>query len=31
MHGTYGMVRPDGERFEVAIPRFTLIEPYTIN
>lgn len=31
MHGTYGMVRPDGERFDVEIPRFALSEPYTIN
>ena len=31
MHGTYGMVRPDGTRFDATIPRFTLIEPYTIN
>jgi ApaG protein len=31
MHGTYGMIRPDGRRFDAVIPRFTLIEPYTIN
>jgi ApaG protein len=31
MHGTYGMVRPDGTNFDAVIPRFTLIEPYTIN
>jgi ApaG protein len=31
MHGTYGMVRPNGARFDAAIPRFTLSEPYTIN
>ena len=31
MHGTYGMVRPSGETFDAVVPRFTLIEPYTIN
>jgi ApaG protein len=31
MHGTYGMVRPDGRGFDAAIPKFTLVEPYTIN
>ena len=31
MHGTYGMVRPDGRTFDALIPRFTLVEPYTIN
>jgi ApaG protein len=31
MHGTYGMVRPDGRTFDAVIPRFTLVEPYTIN
>lgn len=31
MHGTYGMVRPDGRSFDATIPQFTLIEPYTIN
>jgi len=31
MHGTYSMVRPNGETFDATIPRFTLIEPYTIN
>jgi ApaG protein len=31
MHGTYGMVRPDGRRFDAVIPRFFLTEPYTIN
>jgi ApaG protein len=31
MHGTYGMVRPSGRRFDATIPRFTLTEPYTIN
>ena len=31
MHGTYGMIGADGERFDVEIPRFTLTEPYTIN
>lgn len=31
MHGTYGMVRPDGRAFDVTIAPFTLSEPYTIN
>jgi ApaG protein len=31
MEGSYGMVRPDGERFDAVIPTFTLVEPYTIN
>jgi ApaG protein len=34
MVGTYGMVTPDGERFEVAIPAFSLDSPHakrTIN
>lgn len=31
MHGTYGMVRPDGRRFDAEIPRFTLSEPFTIH
>lgn len=31
MHGTYGMVRPDGRKFDATIAPFTLTEPYTIN
>ncbi len=31
MHGTYGMVRPDGSQFNARIAPFALIEPYTIN
>jgi len=31
MEGTYGMVRPDGRRFDAVIPKFTLEEPYLIN
>lgn len=31
MHGTYGMVRPDGRRFDAFIPMFNLEEPYLIN
>lgn len=31
MHGAYGMVRPDGHTFDAEIPKFTLVEPYTIN
>ena len=31
MHGTYGMVRPDGRTFDATIAPFTLTEPYTIN
>lgn len=31
MHGTYGMIRPDGREFDATIAEFTLTEPYTIN
>jgi uncharacterized protein affecting Mg2+/Co2+ transport len=31
MEGTYQMVRPGGESFEVAIGAFTLSEPYTVH
>jgi ApaG protein len=31
MHGTYGMVRPDGSAFDAVIAPFTLVEPYTVN
>ncbi len=31
MHGTYGMIRPDGREFDATIAPFTLTEPYTIN
>ena len=31
MHGTYGMVRPDGREFDAVVAPFTLSEPYLIN
>jgi ApaG protein len=31
MKGTYGMVRPDGERFEAVIAPFVLMPPYLLN
>jgi ApaG protein len=31
MHGTYQMVRPNGETFDAVIPQFTLTQPYFIN
>jgi len=31
MCGTYGMVRPDGRKFDAVIAPFTMSEPYTIN
>jgi len=31
MHGTYLLVGPGGERFEVEIAPFTLAEPFTMN
>jgi ApaG protein len=31
MKGTYGMMRPDGERFEAVIAPFALLPPYLLN
>lgn len=31
MKGTYGMVRPDGERFDAVIAPFVLMPPYLLN
>lgn len=31
MKGTYGMMRPDGERFEAIIAPFALLPPYLLN
>ena len=31
MQGTYQMVTPDGDRFDIAIAPFSLHEPYAIN
>lgn len=31
MHGTYQMVTPDGEEFDVEIAPFVLSEPYVVN
>jgi ApaG protein len=31
MHGSYGMERDDGTRFDAEIPPFALGEPYSIN
>jgi len=31
MEGTYGMVRPDGAKFDAEIPVFPLGEPYSVN
>ena len=31
MHGTYQMVTPRGERFDVVIAPFTLSEPFAVN
>jgi ApaG protein len=31
MHGTYRMVRPDGEAFDATIAPFTLAVPNSIN
>ena len=31
MHGTYQMVAPNGEQFDVEVAPFTLSEPYTVH
>jgi ApaG protein len=31
MHGSYRMVKPDGEHFEATIAPFTLAEPFALN
>lgn len=31
MHGTYQMIREDGERFDAEVAPFTLAEPYALN
>ena len=31
MKGTYGMIRPDGERFEAVIAPFVLMPPHLLN